>query len=369
MKIVDVTLTMFTWDGLPRVTYGPDIPFSSGSCTLGLLAIDTDEGLTGHAFLGAANRGAEVDGPNLIALLKPVVMGQNPLDRERLYHRLWGRGRAPLTQAIGAIDVALWDLAGKIAGLPIHQLLGSYRDRLPAYASSQVLTSTEEYVEQALHYKSNGWQAYKLHPPHPWKQDIKVCTAVRKAVGDDYPLMLDATWTYDYPAAVRVGHAIQELDFHWYEDPLSEWNIQGYVKLKQQVRVPVMATEMPWGGFDQYSPWLLAQATDYLRGDVCFKGGITTCIKTAHLAEAFGMNYEIHHGCNSLNNVANLHIAMAIRNCEFFEVLLPDEVNKFGLVEDITVDSKGLVHAPTGPGLGAKIDFDRIRHGTTAVLS
>jgi L-alanine-DL-glutamate epimerase-like enolase superfamily enzyme len=102
---------------------------------------------------------------------------------------------------------------------------------------------------------------------------------------------------------------------------------------------------------------------------VCFKGGITTCIKTAHLAEAFGMNYEIHHGCNSLNNVANLHIAMAIRNCEYFEVLLPDSANKFGLVEDITVDRHGLVHAPAAPGLGASIDFERIERTRHAVLS
>ncbi len=81
------------------------------------------------------------------------------------------------------------------------------------------------------------------------------------------------------------------------------------------------------------------------------------------------MNYEIHHGCNSLNNVANLHIAMAIRNCEFFEVLLPDAANKFGLIEDITVDRNGLVHAPNGPGLGAAIDFDHIERTTLAVLS
>ena len=368
MKIVDVTLTMFRWDGLPRLTYGPNIPVPTGSCTMGLLAIDTDEGVTGHAFLGAANRGAEVDGPNLIGLLKPVVMGQNPLDRERLYQRLWGRGRAPLTQAIGAIDVALWDLAGKIAGLPIHQLLGSYRDSLPAYASSPVLPSIEDYCQQALHYQSQGWQAYKVHPPHPWQEDIKVCSAVRKVVGDDYPLMLDATWSYDYPAAVRVGHAIEELGYYWLEDPLAEWNIHSYVKLRQQVRVPLMATEMPWGGLDQYSPWILAQATDYLRGDVCFKGGITTCIKTAHLAEAFGMNYELHHGCNSLNNVANLHIAMAIRNCEYFEVLLPDAANKYGLVADIAVDGDGLVHAPQGPGLGAAIDFELIERMQQGVL-
>ena len=368
MKITDVTLTLFTWDGIPPVSYGPNIVLASAS-TLGLLAITTDAGLTGHAFLGAADRGADFDGRQLIDRLKPVVLGQNPLDRELLNQRLWGRGRSTLTRCIGAMDVALWDLGGKIAGLPIHQLLGSYRSSLPAYASSQVLPSIEAYCEQALYYKSRGWTAYKIHPPHPWRADIKVCEAVRKAVGDDYPLMLDATWSYDYPTAVRVGRALEGLDFYWYEDPLQEWNIHGYVKLRQQVRVPLMATELPFGGLDQYSPWLTAQATDYLRGDVCFKGGLTTCIKTAHLAEAFGMNYEIHHGCNSLNNVANLHLSMAIRNCEYFEVLLPDPANKFGLVEDITVDAQGLVHAPMEPGLGAKIDFERIERNKIAVLS
>ena len=199
--------------------------------------------------------------------------------------------------------------------------------------------------------------------------NIKVCAAVRKAVGDDYPLMLDATWGYDYPTAVRVGRAIQDLGFYWFEDPLSEWNIHGYQKLRQQLHIPLMATELPFAGLDQYAPWILGQATDFLRGDVCFKGGITTCIKTAHLAEAFGMNYEIHHGSNSLNNVACLHLAMAVSNCEYFEVLLPDAANKFGLIEDIEVDSDGLVHAPMGPGLGARIDFERIKRNTQAVLS
>jgi L-alanine-DL-glutamate epimerase-like enolase superfamily enzyme len=367
MKIADVTLTLFTWDDLPPVSYGPNIRLG-GTSLLGLLAIMTDEGVTGHAFLGGANRPADADGRGLIDSLKPLLLGQNPLERERLYQRMWGRAHLTLVRAIGAVDVALWDLAGKVAGLPIHQLLGSYRDRLPAYASSQSLGSSSEYCDQALHYRSRGWQAYKIHPPHPWREDIKVCTAVRKAVGAEYPLMLDATWSYDYPSALRVGHALDELDFHWYEDPLAEWNIHGYVKLRQKVDVPLMATELPFGGLDQYAPWLLAQATDYLRGDVAFKGGLTTCIKTAHLAEAFGMNFEVHHGSNSLNNVANLHLAVAIRNCEYFEVLLPDAANKFGLLEDIEVDREGLVHAPTGPGLGVALDLERIRRNTQAIL-
>jgi L-alanine-DL-glutamate epimerase-like enolase superfamily enzyme len=369
VKIVDVKLTLFRWDGIPAVSYGINIRFPGGTSTLGLLAINTDEGVTGHAFLGGATRDAELEGRTLIQALKPLLLDQNPLDRERIYQRMWGRGRLTMVRAIGAVDVALWDLAGKIAGLPIHQLLGSFRSSIPVYASSQVLGSPDEYCEQALHFKSRGWQAYKIHPPHPWKEDIKVCRAVREAVGADYPLMLDATWSYDYPTAVRVGRAIQDLDFHWFEDPLTEWNIHGYQKLRQQLRIPLMATELPFGGLDQYAPWLLGQATDFLRGDVCFKGGITTCVKAAHVAEAFGMNFEIHHGSNSLNNVACLHIAMAIRNCEYFEVLLPDGANKYGMVQDIEVDSQGLVHAPMGAGLGMEIDFELIRRNTQTVLS
>src|SRR6185503_4239943 len=106
----------------------------------------------------------------------------------------------------------------------------------------------------------------------------------------------------------------------------------------------------------------------FLRGDVAVKGGISALVKAARLAEAFHMNYEVHHGGNSLNNVANLHVIMAIRNCEFFEVLLPAGAQKYGLAEDIEVDGQGLVHAPTGPGLGAQIDFDLIERRRLAVL-
>jgi L-alanine-DL-glutamate epimerase-like enolase superfamily enzyme len=106
-----------------------------------------------------------------------------------------------------------------------------------------------------------------------------------------------------------------------------------------------------------------------LRGDVAVKGGITTLIKAAHLAEAFRMNYEVHHGGNSLNNFANLHVIMAIRNTEFFEVLLPDAMQKYGLAEDIAPDKNGMVHAPTEPGLGAKIDFELIERKRVGVLS
>jgi len=369
MKITDVSITLFAWESVPATTYGHHSARPTGKSDLGLLRVVTDEGIEGHAFLGTSSNPASLDGPGLIRFLKPLVMGQDPLDRERLNRLLWARARAATVRSIGAVDVALWDIAGKKAGLPIHRLIGTCRDKIGAYASSEIHASREAYVEQARHYQGAGWHAYKIHPPQAWREDIKVCEAVRKAVGDDYTVMLDSTWSYRYEEALRVGRAIEEMGFYWYEDPLADQDIYNYVKLKQKLDIPILATEYPIGGLDSYIPWITECATDMLRGDVAVKGGITTLLKAAHLAEAFRMNFEVHHGGNSLNNIANLHVIMAIRNTELFEVLLPDAMQKYGLAEEITVDREGFVHAPSGPGLGAAIDFELIERTKLGVLS
>jgi L-alanine-DL-glutamate epimerase-like enolase superfamily enzyme len=369
MKITEMKLKLFAWSGIPETRYGRHTGAFGGKSQLGLLTIGTDEGVEGHAFLGSAMRGAHLDAQSLIQLLKPAVMGQDPLERERLFQALWQRNRATTLRAIGAVDIALWDIAGKVAGLPVHRLLGSYRESVPAYASSAVMSSPAEYAEEAARFKSEGWTAYKIHPPTEPRLDIEVCRAVRRAVGEGFTVMLDSTWAYRYPEALRVGHAIEELGFHWYEDPLADDDLYNYVKLKQQLHIPILATEYSPGGFTAYAPWITAQATDFLRGDVAVKGGITPLVKAVHLAEGFHMNLEVHHGGNSLNNVANLHVIMAVKNCEFFEVLLPAAAQKYGLVDDLEVDANGLVHALNGPGLGAIIDFDLIARQTTGVLS
>ena len=250
----------------------------------------------------------------------------------------------------------------------MQQLIGTYRHSVPAYASSAVLASKEAYAEEAVKIKEAGWAAYKIHPPTRWAEDIEVCRAVRQAVGDDYRVMLDSTWSYSFQHAIRVGRAIEELGFYWYEDPLADDDIYNCVKLREQLDIPLMATEYSPGGFTAYVPWIMMRATDYLRGDVAVKGGITGILKTAHLAEAFGMNYEVHHGGNSHNNWANLHVIAAIPNTEFFEVLLPADAQKYGLVEDLSPDRDGLVYPPDRPGIGAEIDFDLIERQTTAVL-
>ena len=211
MKITDLTLTLFSWDDIPATRYGQHTGAFSGSSQLGLLTIDTDAGLSGHAFLGSSSRGAQMDGESLIHYLKPIVMGSDPLERERLYGAMYRKARMTTLRAIGAVDVALWDLAGKAAGMPISKLIGQARASCPAYASSAVMAGPEHYAEEAQRFKSEGWAAYKIHPPTDPVLDIKVCEAVRLAVGDEFRIMLDSTWCYDYPQALRVGRAIQEM--------------------------------------------------------------------------------------------------------------------------------------------------------------
>ena len=198
MKITDLSVTLFNWDGIPPTTYNDHTGQFGGDSQLGLVKIHTDEGIDGYAFLGSSMFSADQDALGLVKNLKPLLIGHDPLDREYLYDRIWHRNRFVTLRAIGAVDIALWDIGAKAADIPLYKLLGGFRDRVPAYASSEVLDSAEVYAQQAVEYKEAGWAAYKIHPPTRWREDIQVCEAVREAVGDDYTLMLDSTWSYSY---------------------------------------------------------------------------------------------------------------------------------------------------------------------------
>jgi L-alanine-DL-glutamate epimerase-like enolase superfamily enzyme len=277
--------------------------------------------------------------------------------------------------AAASVDIALWDIAGKAAGYPVHQLLGSCRESVPAYFSSGHHPTIEAYADEALYWQSQGWTGYKLHPPTtPWRQDgvtvradIAACARVREAVGDEMALMIDSAWGYSYTEALQVGRAVQELDYLWYEDPLPADDIHGYVRLQRSLSIPLLATEITRGGLYALPQWITTGATDFLRGDVVIKGGITGLIKIAHLAEAFNMNCEIHDGYNALGNVANLHVMMAMTNCDWFEVITFNRSGyheldhlSYGLCEPISIDAAGHVHVPSGAGLGIEVNWSLI---------
>ncbi len=365
MKVTDLSMTLFNWRS-PVMRTGSHT--AGGLTKLGIVTVTNDEGQQGHSFLGTTRQSADEFGPSLVNILKPIVVGQNPLDTGILWEKMWKQRRLVWPRVIGAVDVALWDLAGKIVNQPVFRMLGACRTSIPAYGSSSSMAKTQDYVDEALKFKSMNWPAYKMHPHGNEKDDIEICTAVRKAVGDDYILMLDAMWAYQYEAALRLGLAVQDLGFFWYEDPLIEEDMYNYGKLREHLSIPLLNTEYAPGGLYGMAQWVLQRTTDILRGDTAVIGGLTPMIRLAHMADAFRMKFEIHHGGNSLMNAANLHVMMACTNCDFYEVFPSNGANKYGLVEDIEVDNKGLVHVPEKPGLGYQIDWDLVKREHVGVI-
>jgi L-alanine-DL-glutamate epimerase-like enolase superfamily enzyme len=349
-----------------------------------VLTISTDEGLEGHTFLSPPQPDVT---RQLISMVKPQLLGRNPLDIGAIWAAL-GRRRDLDATVHSYVDVALWDIAGKVAALPVHRLLGTVRTAIPAYASSWLHDNARDYVEEALAYREQGFRGYKIHPPSmrgPHRQgavtsahinsDLTVYRDVRDAVGAEYVLFADPFASYTYAQALHVGRILEELTYEWFEDPLAPDDIYGYARLRQQLRIPLMATELVSGGLTGAAPWAAERVTDYLRGDVVLKGGITGLIKIAHLAEAFHLNCELHDAYNALNNLAVLHVALAIPNCDWYEVLVPHrpgvydlENLSWGLVEPINVTADGMVQSPQRPGLGIDVDWELVRARTVAEL-
>ena len=361
MKITNVKVDVFDWP-TPEWKVGSHMRFG-GKRLLGVVTVETDEGISGHAFLSRPDHHAQP----LIDVLKPRVIGKNPQDIGAIWKDLWKQNRAVSTFAIGAIDICLWDINGKVAGQPIHRLLGTVREEMPVYSSTAWWDTPQEYAEEALKFQSEGWTAHKIHPHADPKEDIEICRAVREAVGPEMKLMLDSMWAYQYEDSVRVGRAIEELDYYWYEDPLAEEDIYSYVKLCAKMDIPIMSTEFAPGRYYGMTQWITRYATDILRGDVAVTGGITPLVKLCHLAEGFQMKCEIHHGGNSLNNVANLHVMMATPNSEFYEYFPSTGGLVYGLAEEIDMTG-GVVHAPTKPGLGHEIDWPLIKNQLQGTL-
>lgn len=327
-----------------------------------VLRLATDTGLVGHATALAA-RSSLVTQTSLHETVAPVVMGRSPVEREAIWQELWTIDRHLAFFPVylpGPVDVALWDIAAQGAGLPLYQFIGAYRTSVPTYASSLFMPTADDYVEQMRAYQRRGFPAYKAHPPGPWRTDVEVHRALRDAAGDAYVLMSDPVAEYALEEAIRVGRDLERLGYHWFEEPFRDWELAKYAKLCAALDIPIAGTETTRGG-----PWGVAQAiavnaVDIVRADVSWKAGITGTLKIAHLAEAHGMRCEIHCTTMGLMDIANLHVSCAIKNCEYFELLVPEEAFRFPMKEMYPIDADGIAHVPRKPGVGVELDWDAI---------
>lgn len=331
-----------------------------------VIRLSTDEGTEGTATALAAYS-PDISLTYLNEIIAPVVLGRDVYDREAIWQELFDLNRRlaffPL-HLPGPVDVALWDIAAKQANLPLYKYLGAYRESLPVYASSQFHSSTERYVEEAGRYLDLGITAYKAHPSGDWRRHIEISRALR----DTYPglvLMLDPGGVnYSLNTAIAVGRELEKLEFYFLEEPFHEHHISNYVELRRHLDIPICATEATAGGPAGVAEFIKAGAVDIVRADVSWKWGVTGTLKIMHLAEAFGLNCELHTTMMGPMDIANLHIACAARNSEYFELFTPHELWRFPMVEQFDVDSDGSIHVPHEPGLGVTVNWDTVDDDT-----
>jgi len=374
MKITDVTVQRFHYRSkVVRDTDGHGHAGHEHDAVQNVLSITTDEGLSGHYF-GVPNPGV------IESVVKPYLMGEDPLYREKLWHGLKERQRMNLAtladRVLTAVDLALWDLGGKIAGLPVHKLLGAARDKVPAYASTMVgddtpggLDTPEAYAKYAIWCKARGYPAFKLHtwqPPYPnapsVKRDLEACAAVREALGPDVPLMLDPFHYYSRLEALELAKGLEKLGYLWMEEPMDEHSMSSYIWLCEQTSLPICGPETAEGKMYVRAEWIKAGACDLVRSGVGDVGGITGLVKCVHLAEAFGMHLEVHGG-----GVGNLHVlgSMVSPGLYYERGLLHpfidhDETPAWLNKPIDPMDNEGFVHISPDPGLGYDINWDYI---------
>lgn len=318
-------------------------------------------------FAGASAVGSA----HLAASLKPFFIGRNALDREALWRdfRIQDRFWSHLPIYIyGPIDVCLWLLAAEKSGLPLYKFIGAARDEIQVYVSSMFHQSAEAYVAEAKAAKDAGFAAYKLHPPgNSIDDDLAIHTEVRAAVGPDFALASDPVASMTLPQALRYGRRLEELGFAWFEEPMPDENMPALRELTRSLDIPVWGTEVIAKHPNSVAECISTQVVDVVRADVSWSGGVTAVLKTAHLAEAFNVNCEIHTAIFHPLEMVNLHLCAAVNNCTYLELLCPVDDFAFGLTVPLPVEN-GVARLPDVPGLGRELDWALIDSATVLRL-
>jgi L-alanine-DL-glutamate epimerase-like enolase superfamily enzyme len=347
-------------------------PGSRHAMSFYAIVIDTEQGARGE-YVGMW--GVRPTAIGQILTLAPHLIGRDPAQRELIYDDFKRAVRALDGTGLGLLDICLWDLAGKQAGMSVSQLLGGYRAALPTYASTLHgdrnggLDTPSAYADFAESCYERGFRAFKAHG---WcdgdaAEEAALVTTLGDRVGGRMTLMLDpACELRTFADVLRVGRACDEAGFLWLEDPMRDSGISQYAhrKLRDLIRTPILISEHI-RGLEAKADALISESTDFIRADPELDLGITGAMKIAHLAEAFGVDVEFH-----ASGPAHRHCISAIRNSNYYEMALvhPYAANPLppvyacGYGDDLgDVAADGTVPVPVGPGLGVRYDWDFVR--------
>lgn len=328
-----------------------------------VVRVITDQGLEG---IGVTYH--EVGGEATKLLIQtnftPRLLGRDPLQHEVIYNDFVGylRGigrKGMMFAALSAIDIALWDLKGKIVDLPLYRLLGGEKTEVPVYASGGWTSySDEELVEEITGMVKQGYTQVKfkvgVEGGHNLRRDVNRVAAVRDAIGPEVGIMLDANNCWDAATGVQFANRVREFDILWLEEPVPADDMPGLARFKRGTDIPLATGEHEYTKFG-VRDLLLNEAADIVQIDGARGGGYTEMLKTAALTQAWNVKFAPHA-------MENIHapLVSAVPNAVTLERLLMFEDITAKVFKDVPLPVDGMMPIPDKPGLGLDLDLDFI---------
>ena len=346
-----------------------------------LVEIETDSGIVG---IGEAGLGGGATEAVIGKVLMPLLIGEDPLLIEALWQKMFARTRqfgrrGVVLHAISGLDIALWDIAGKAAQMPLYRLLGGARDRVEAYASGgfyQEGKSAAGLAREAADYRARGFKGMKMKVGrNPSTQthlrellgqkafcevdpteDIRRVAAVREALGPDLKLMVDANCAWSPAMAIEVGRAMEPYNLYWIEEPVATDDIEGSVEVARALATPIAGYETE-NGLYGFRELIGRGAVDIVQLDLAWSGGFSECRRIAAYAGAHHRMVAPHAFAGGVLLMASLHFAAAIPNGLALEWdQNPNAIRDELLTSEIRLEADGTVRPPERPGLGIELD-------------
>jgi L-alanine-DL-glutamate epimerase-like enolase superfamily enzyme len=358
MKITDITLQEYRWPRAKPITNGKH---TYTHVDYALVKIATDEGITG---IGLGHGGAIERA--IIGHLAALLVGEDPRNVERLWAKMWvpkliGR-RGLTTRAISAIDIGLWDIRGKAANMPLWQLLGGFRDRVPTYVAGGYYEEGKGLRELAQEMEQNvtmGARAIKMKVGGvPISEDVERVRVVREAIGPEVKLLVDANCAYRHYDAIRFARQVERYELFWFEEPVMPDDYDGHRKLAAATSIPIATGENEYTRYG-FRDLIRNDCAAILNADAKILGGVTEFMKVAALAQAHDLDIA-PHGSQDIH----IHLVAAIPNGLILEFYRDSVDPMWGKIyrETLTLNEDGTASAPTAPGIGIDPDEDALAH-------
>lgn len=356
LKITGLGFLKLQFPGKTPVKRNAIITSGGGAPGMTLVEIYTDAGITGRAVSGGSQ-------DIMTRELLPRIKGENPFYTERLWDRMYHHNRKPVAKgeyirAMGPVDIAIWDIVGKALNMPTYQVLGAYTDRIRVYAAGGYYEEGKglrELSAEMEEYAKEGFRAIKMKVGgESMKVDAERVAAVRKTLGPDFDILIDANNKWNAYDAIKFGRMVEKHDIYWFEEPVEPDDFKGCAEVRQALDMPIVAGENEftvWGARDLID----ARSADILNLDTVWAGGFTAYRKIAALAAAHHVPVAPHG-----NPHMAVHLLASTPNTLIMETY-PAVESKYNLALPLFPVKDGYIQAPKQPGVGVDPDPEIIR--------